>query len=246
MNINPQNTTHYANRRDNRGNENMALGAENRGSKSIPHTRLWTAANLCTGTRVAILPALVSFYLSECYLISFFLLLLIGFSDILDGWIARRTNTASACGAVFDVVADCAVVFTAQGFLLAADDWPAYMLVLSLLSIASFSLRVGIKRRFTKTFLGRYTGAVLLATFSAVALCKVIHPSLWRVVNPILVPPVGAFLILSAIENLMASSSVLMAGVFSWMSEILSSCLSGLTRPFRAVRHSEERIARRG
>ena len=170
--------------------------------KTKTQSNLWAPAYLCTIIRVALLPLLVPFYLSERFALSFLLISLIGLSDIFDGRIARRTNTASTLGAIMDVSADCLTVFVIQGILLAAGDWPLYLLVLTLLSIATFTFHAGVKGRIAKSRLGRYTGAVLVTTFLAVALCKAINPSLWIIVNPFLSPLVGTFLILSIVENL--------------------------------------------
>jgi phosphatidylglycerophosphate synthase len=163
---------------------------------------LWTAANLCTVTRVALLPLLVPFYLSERFILSFLLILLIGLSDIFDGRLARRTNTASTFGAIMDVSADCLTIFVIQGFLLATGDWQLYLLLLSLLSIATFSVHAGVRGRIAKTRFGRYTGAVLVTAFLVATLCKAIQPSLWTMIAPILCPLVGTFLMLSIVENL--------------------------------------------
>ncbi len=65
-------------------------------------------ANLLTGTRI-----LCAFSLLFCrpFSLSFFVLYLIaGLSDIIDGAVARRTNTASEFGAKLDTAADFVLV----------------------------------------------------------------------------------------------------------------------------------------
>ena len=170
--------------------------------KTKTRSNLCTAANLCTAMRVALLPLVIPLYLSERFVLSFLVISLIGLSDICDGRIARRTNTASVLGAIMDVTADCLTVFVIQGFLLATGDWPLYLLILSLLSIALFALHVGIKGQLAKTHLGRYTGAVLVTAFLVIAMCKAIHPSLWIAVIPFLSRLLGAFLLVAMVENL--------------------------------------------
>lgn len=167
-----------------------------------PRSNLWTAANLCTILRVLFLPLVVRSYLLERFVLSFFLIALIGLSDMLDGWIARRTNTASRLGAIMDVAADCVVIFVIQGFLLVKSDWPMYLLVLSLLSIVSFVFCVLLKGSVSKNLFGRYIGAVLLAAFMVFSLCNALHPDTWQQVGRILGIVIAAYIIMSILENL--------------------------------------------
>jgi phosphatidylglycerophosphate synthase len=98
---------------------------------------------------------------------------------MLDGWIARRTHSESALGAKLDVFADCAAIFPIQVFLMTANDWPVYLLLLSLLSILSFILCVRRRRNVSKNTFGRFVGAILIGTFLINALCNMFDPALW-------------------------------------------------------------------
>ena len=70
-------------------------------------------ANIITGSRI-----LCSIWMLFCpvFSVGFFVIYLFcGFTDMVDGTIARRTNTASEFGARLDTVAD--ILFTAVAFL---------------------------------------------------------------------------------------------------------------------------------
>lgn len=75
---------------------------------------------LCTAV-LAFLPALSpSFYA---------LYLLAGASDMLDGFIARRTNTTSSLGAKLDTIADFAFAAVCLIRLLPLFTWPRWLLI---------------------------------------------------------------------------------------------------------------------
>lgn len=67
---------------------------------------------LTTG-RILLTPVLAYFYLREYYLISSFLFALSSFTDLLDGYLARRWEVCSDLGAFLDPVADKLSVSTA-------------------------------------------------------------------------------------------------------------------------------------
>ena len=167
----------------------------------ITKSNFWTPANFCTVLRVSILPILIRSYSVERYLLSFFLVSLIGLSDILDGWIARKTNTANKLGAILDVSADCAVVFIFQGHLMMVNDWPVYLLVLSLISILSFCLCALMRRMVSKNLFGQYIGAVIVVLFLIASLCNAINAELWDKVVRIVGLPVAGYINLTIFEN---------------------------------------------
>ena len=139
---------------------------------------------------------------------SFFLIAPIGLSDILDGWIARKMNSETRLGVILDVAADCVIVFVIQGFLLAADDWPLYLLVISVASIISFAICVLHRGNVQKNVFSRYIGAVLLAAFLVVSFCNAIDPYLWMLVRKILDLLLVVYILVSIIENLKILSTV--------------------------------------
>lgn len=166
--------------------------------------RLFCPANICTALRFVLLPALMCILADERFLIGFVLILLIGLSDLLDGWLARRLNSAGLFGAISDVCTDCAVIFALQGYLLARGDWPAYLLVAGLVSVGSFGICAACKGSLAKNSLGQYTGAVLLVAFAVLAVSRAPQPALWEEILRIAGPLLAAYLLLSVLKNLAA------------------------------------------
>jgi cardiolipin synthase len=88
-------------------------------------------ANVITLGRLCIVPASVWFVLREDCIAAFWLFLLAGVSDAIDGWLARR-NGPTAIGALLDPVAD-KVLLVSMYVTLAAirvlPDWLAILVV---------------------------------------------------------------------------------------------------------------------
>jgi cardiolipin synthase len=160
-------------------------------------------ANTCTAVRILLLPLLLWVVRSQFYLLGFILLGLIGLTDILDGWIARKTRTASKFGAIFDVTADCIVVFSLQGFLLAVNVWPLHVFILSLTSLVSFVAASRHKTENHQKSLGKYTGALFIVVFMAAMLCWRFFPSISTHFISIVGSITALFLCLVIVENLL-------------------------------------------
>jgi len=179
-----------------------------------PAARLWTAANILTFLRIVlVVPAVLSVQ-SGRYSHAFMIMLLIGATDLMDGWVARRTGTASAFGAVFDVCADCIVVFSLQGFLLSVRLWPAHLIMLSAGAILSFfiSLREPAGRRGSRPRIGKYTGAVLMIQLTALFLFTAAAPAFAVQFNRAAVIGTTVYLCLVIGENFRAAFGT--AGIF--------------------------------
>ena len=97
----------------------------------------------------------------------YWLYFLCGFSDVIDGPIARKTDTASESGAILDTCADCAFVSVYLCKLLPAMRlawwiliWAAVILVIKASNVIMSLVRV--RRMVTAhTFLNRATGILL-------------------------------------------------------------------------------------
>jgi CDP-diacylglycerol--glycerol-3-phosphate 3-phosphatidyltransferase len=83
---------------------------------------VWTLPNLLTAMRLLAAPALVlAFYAVErpwADWIAFWLFIGAAFTDLLDGWLARRLGQQSALGAALDPIADKAMVMAALAVLI--------------------------------------------------------------------------------------------------------------------------------
>ncbi len=168
------------------------------------HLPALTAANALSLSRVLLAPLPVIAFLHERFIAAAWLVMLLGLTDLLDGRIARWTGTVSRAGAVLDVVADCTVVFALQIAYIVTGVWKAYVLVASLLSIASFVVLTRAGRPTGRTRLGRYTGAALFVACAAVPLCHAIDCARWPAVCTVVSPLVAAYLAASVGENLLA------------------------------------------
>lgn len=95
-------------------------------------------------TGILIFPAL---YFQHKILASI-LLLMSGYLDTLDGTVARRTNTSSPLGAVYDILSDRMVEAAALLGLLSVDpisrSWPVSLMLASILLCVTSFLVVGV------------------------------------------------------------------------------------------------------
>ncbi len=74
----------------------------------------WTLPNIITLSRICLTPVIALLPFIEGYwpkVIAFIIFLVAAFSDVLDGWIARRYNTVSDLGKLLDPIADKLLLF---------------------------------------------------------------------------------------------------------------------------------------
>ena len=171
-------------------------------SKQKPASPLWTAANLLTLSRILLLPPFILCMTAGYILPGFILIVLMGVSDVLDGWTARRTNTASRFGALFDVIADCICVFSILVLFIITQGWPIYILLLSAASIGSYLISPRESDGSPVFRLGKYTGAVLMTAFTILVFCRACFPHGGKSVGTVFCPLIAAFLCLGVTENL--------------------------------------------
>ncbi len=134
-------------------------------------------ANIITGFR-----ALISIVLLFCPVLSpaFYMLYLIaGFSDIIDGTIARRTNTVSEFGAGFDTAADFVFVVVCLIKFFPVISMPTWLCVwivmIALIKIVNIISGYIVQRRLVAvhSVMNKVTGVLLFIlplTFSIVPL----------------------------------------------------------------------------
>jgi phosphatidylglycerophosphate synthase len=126
-------------------------------------------------------------------------------TDLLDGRAARRMEQCSRFGALFDVSADFALVFSLYLLYVARGLFPlgSLLLALILLSVLSFALCCLLKKRFVKQRLGRYTGALLLAGMLWLFVIRLFSARLHAASLPVVAAVVIIGLLLSLAENLL-------------------------------------------
>jgi CDP-diacylglycerol--glycerol-3-phosphate 3-phosphatidyltransferase len=74
----------------------------------------WTLPNIITLARICLTPVVALLPFIEGFwpkFIAFIVFLIAAFSDVLDGWLARRSNTVSDLGKLLDPIADKLLLF---------------------------------------------------------------------------------------------------------------------------------------
>ena len=122
-------------------------------------------ANIVTGLRIPVSLWMLAY---PAFSLPFYLLYLFcGFTDMIDGTIARKTNSASAFGATLDSAAD--IVFTAAAFakilpVLALPGWlMIWILIIAAVKAAAFAF-IFFHKKNTQSYhspLNKLTGLLL-------------------------------------------------------------------------------------
>lgn len=79
---------------------------------TLNHENIYTIPNILTFSRLIATPAIGYLIIHNQHLYAFSLFVYAGFSDLLDGWIARRWNLQTVVGSVVDPAADKALMTT--------------------------------------------------------------------------------------------------------------------------------------
>jgi cardiolipin synthase (CMP-forming) len=143
--------------------------------------RIWTVPNQITLLRLGFLPLFLILIVYEHYRWALLILVLAGFSDGIDGLLARRLNQKSAIGAYLDPIAD-KLLLSSSFVILAMEKkipWWLTIMVLSrdilLLVVAAVIILISGYRPFPPSLLGKATtffqiilvfGAVLAAAYA--------------------------------------------------------------------------------
>ncbi len=92
---------------------------------------MWTVPNLVSFARLLGIPALVWFgWLSPQPVVAFSIFIVAGFTDWLDGYLARKLNQASELGAQLDPIADRLYIITSFFVLWMTNIVPSIFLIL--------------------------------------------------------------------------------------------------------------------
>lgn len=123
--------------------------------------------NILTGMRIVF--ALILLLLKPLSILFMAVYLIGGISDIADGIIARKMNTSSKSGAVYDSIADAVFVFVLLFIFLSHFQWPAWLFywVFAVIVLRGVSLAIGAIKYHVLAFLHTYANkATGLALFS--------------------------------------------------------------------------------
>ncbi len=89
--------------------------------------------NILTALRLIIVPFLGYFMYTEKYILAFVLFAVGGFTDVIDGYIARKYNMITKWGKFFDPLADKLMQITALAFLVLHNLIPIAVLIIVVL-----------------------------------------------------------------------------------------------------------------
>jgi cardiolipin synthase (CMP-forming) len=132
--------------------------------------RIVTVPNLITLVRLVCVPVFVWLLFDDEPLAAAALLAVLGASDWVDGWVARRFDQGSNLGKVMDPVADRVLLVTAAVVLIAdgAAPWLVGVLVLAreiVISIAVLALAAAGARRIDVQWVGKAGTLALMFAF---------------------------------------------------------------------------------
>lgn len=144
-------------------------------------------ANIVTGVRI--LGSLLLLFFPVCSLAFYITYLLCGFSDMIDGTIARKTNSASKFGSQLDTIADLVFVAVSLYKLLPAIHLPRWLWiwggVIAVLKISNIAWGYVSKKQFISlhTIMNKVTGLLLFLLpltlnfvelkYSSMAVCSI-------------------------------------------------------------------------
>ncbi len=98
----------------------------------MPELNIWTIPNIITLFRILLTPGIVIAYLDQNFGVAWLLFMVAGFSDALDGLLARVLDQRSEFGAMIDPLADKILLVTsflclsAQGFI---SNWLTVLVI---------------------------------------------------------------------------------------------------------------------
>ncbi len=127
--------------------------------------------NVITLGRLLMVPVVAMLLSIQLYAEAFWLFLIVGISDGLDGYIARRFDVTSAAGALLDPVADKMVIMTCA-FVLAWNGWLPLWLAVPLIARDIAMLVVGVTdprlkdRWLTPNLVGKTHSALAFSTLT--------------------------------------------------------------------------------
>jgi phosphatidylglycerophosphate synthase len=117
--------------------------------------------NGLTSIRFIAAPLFFYAFLNDLFLISAFILVLTGITDVLDGYIARKMDATSNIGSYLDVTSDFVLIITCF-FAYVIRNW--YDPLILLLIITMFILFIGTSGLQKPVYdpVGKYLGAYLM------------------------------------------------------------------------------------
>lgn len=147
---------------------------------------VWTVPNAISVARLVCIPVFLWLLLAESRPVAAGILLaVLGATDWVDGWIARRYDQGSEVGKVLDPVADRVLLIAAAVALLIEGIVPAWVGVLVLareavISVATLSLAAAGARRIDVQWVGKAGTLALMFALPGFVLVDALDPSTGR------------------------------------------------------------------
>ncbi|KAF2181751.1 hypothetical protein K469DRAFT_256604 [Zopfia rhizophila CBS 207.26] len=107
---------------------------------SVPRENIYTIPNILTFSRLIATPIIGYLIIHNHHLYAFYLFAYAGFSDLLDGWIARKWKLQTVVGSVVDPMADKVLMTTLVGCLAVNGALPLPLAILILGRDASLAV----------------------------------------------------------------------------------------------------------
>jgi cardiolipin synthase len=150
-------------------------------SPTDPGARIATLPNLITLIRLACVPLFV-WLLADELLAAAALLAILGCTDWVDGWVARRFDQGSEFGKVFDPVADRILLLVAGVALIVQGSVPLIVGILvlvreAIISVAVLALAAAGARRIDVQWVGKAGTLALMVAFPLFLWADAIHGS---------------------------------------------------------------------
>src|SRR6185503_8807469 len=145
-----------------------------------PAARIVTVPNVITLVRLVCVPLFVWLLAEDELLIAAALLAVLGATDWVDGWVARRFDQGSNLGKVFDPVADRILLLVAGVALVVQGSVPLVVGVLVLarelvVSVAVLALAAAGARRIDVQWVGKAGTLALMCAFPLYLWADAIH-----------------------------------------------------------------------
>jgi cardiolipin synthase len=147
---------------------------------------VWTVPNLISVVRLLCVPVFLWLLMGEDRPVAAGILLaVLGATDWVDGWIARRYDQGSEVGKVLDPVADRVLLIAAAVALLVEDIVPGWVGVLVLareavISVATLALAAAGARRIEVQWVGKAGTLALMFALPGFVLVDALDPSWGR------------------------------------------------------------------
>ena len=111
--------------------------------------KIFSIANMISLSRIILCFPLIYYLESDDYLYSIIILILMIFSDLIDGFIARKTNTITSFGKLLDPLADKIAIIIVLIYLTFNNPYGYLMILLILLQTLRdcYIITIGIYRQ---------------------------------------------------------------------------------------------------